>query len=294
MMRGAWILLSLLLLPPLLEAAFITDTIRVGLYSEPTSNPNIQPLKILLSGEEIKVLEKKGDFVRVQLGDGAKGWIGRRYVVDNTPAVRSLVDSRKEVERLKVELDQTRQELFSLQQELAGGGADGVLKDALAAANKEVKTLQEKLKQKAKPAADDPAAVCEQQLESMEAKQLQCQVRLAKYTKDDKDSLTAENEKLRETMQQAVNLLAMPPSGEVPVLIPASAFTATRTTIVQPPVASTPPQKTPAATPIEQQGEDEGLPVWVYLMMGLTLITGVIGGFALFDYRSRYRYSIRL
>jgi hypothetical protein len=297
MKRRPWLLMLLLLLSPLLQAAFITDNIRVGFYKEPDTKT--RPIKVLLSGEEITELEQRGAFVKVRLTDGSTGWIGRQYVSNDEPAVRSLVESRKEVARLSVELDQTRQELLSVQQEIATTDGDTRLKDALAAANRKIAELEAR----AKKPAPKPGS-CEQQLDEIEAKELQCQVRLAKFDKENKDSVVAENEKLRELMQQATNLLAMPANGELPVMIPASVLTANTRIITQkvmPPAApaaaapvSAAPAQAQAKPDAGQAMPEEGLPVWVYLLMVLTLITGIIGGFALFDYRSRYRYSIRL
>ena len=114
----------------------------------------------------------------------------------------------------------------------------------------------------------------------MESKQLQCQVRLAKYTKDDQNSVTAENEKLREIMQQAVNLLNLPPNGEVPLMVPASALASIA--LGQAPTTTNAPAANAETT-------QDRLPSWVYLIFVLALITGLIAGFALFDYRSRLR-----
>jgi SH3 domain protein len=338
MMRSVWLLTLLMLVSPWLGAAYITDQIRVGLYATPDTTS--RPTQVLLSGEEIKVLEQRGSFVRVQLKDGAKGWVGRQYVVNDEPSVRALLTSRQEVAglkaqldeqgkamaeqkakldeqrkavaeqkaklderveeeaRLKVELSQSREELLSLQKALSGRGPNDKLKEALAAANQKITDLEARLAQKKAPAvAGQAVSACEQQLEEIEQKELQCQVRLAKYDKDNKDSVVAENEQLREIMQQAVNLLGLPPDGSIPVMVPASLLNST-------PAVSPPPvlaqQAAPTDTAVatapapEKEVREPGLPVWVYMLMVLTLITGVIGGFALFDYRSRYRYSVRL
>lgn len=289
MKRLPWTLL-LMLFASLAQAAYITDRIRVGLYAEPSTQN--RPLKVLLSGEEIKLLEEKGNFIRVEINDGTQGWIGRQYLSEDEPAVRSLLASRKELARLQIELEQTRQELLALQQEVTSGNEDNILKEALAAANLKAKELEEKLAERLKLGTEGQPS-CEQQLDEMEARQLQCQVRLAKHTAENKDPVVAENERLREVMQQAVSLLDVPRSGEVPVLIPASAFLTTQ--IISRP---TPPSAAvPSPVVTEQASEtpkEESLPVWIYLVLALTLITGIIAGFALFDFRSRYRYNAHL
>jgi hypothetical protein len=292
MKRLLWTSLLLLIALADVQAAFITDKIRVGLYPEP--NTKTKPIKVLLSGEEITPLEKKDSFLRVKLKDGSTGWIGRQYLSEEEPAVRALLVSRKELARLKVELEQTRQELFTLQQEISSGGEENILKEALAAANLKANELEEKLQRRLN-AGKDGNPTCEQQLDQMEARQLQCQVRLAKHAKGDTDTIAAENDRLRETMQQAAKLLGLPSSGEVPVLIPASAFTTTKIIArLSPPAAAPAIASAEGGTESSQQEAEEGLPVWIYLVLVLTLITGIIAGFALFDFRSRYSFNGRL
>lgn len=282
MLRLTLLLLSLASLP--LDAAWITDHIAVGLYENPPK-ANTPHIGTLHSGDEIKqVLEVKGNHAKIELTDGRKGWIGKQYVSEQIPAVLELIDSRKQVLELTQALEQAR----------ASGGApgtptqgtgEGALKQELSAAYKKLALLEARLKDKETKASQgktEAPATCEQQLENVEAKQLQCQVRLAKYTKDDKDSVNAENEKLRELIQQAASLLNLPANGEVPIMVPASALAA----VAQfgPATASGSPQTT------NSQSSQDGLPAWVYLIFLLALITGGIAGFAFFDYRSRIRY----
>ncbi|MEO5342936.1 MAG: TIGR04211 family SH3 domain-containing protein [Gammaproteobacteria bacterium SHHR-1] len=283
-----WTLLLLFALCDL-QAAFITDQIRVGLYPEP--NTQGKPLKVLRSGEEIRLLEQQGSFYRVELKDGSTGWIGRQYLSEEEPAVRSLLTSRKELAQVRMELEQARQELNTLQQELSQGNEENILKEALAAANLKVKELEQRLQQRLNLGKEGQPS-CEQTLDKMEAKQLQCQVRLARLTQEEQEGLAAENERLREVMQQAAKLLDLPPSGEVPVLIPASAFTTTRI-IPRPPPPPVEPER-PASSAQPEASTEQVLPVWIYLVLALTLLTGIIAGFALFDFRSRYRYNVRL
>jgi hypothetical protein len=201
-----------------------------------------------------------------------------------------LEDAKKQSESLKVELDQVRQELVSVQKELSKqqGGKPAASSDtakALDKANKRISELEQQLKAQPGPSGDPAAnAVCDQQLEKMEIKQLQCQMRLAKRSKNDKDSVFAENERLRDIMQEAVNLLGLKPSGEVPALVYGT-----------PAPPAPPPATTPTAAGEETlEAEEQGLPFWAYLVFFLSLITGGIAGYAFFDFRSRQGVSARL
>lgn len=280
-MMARYLFLTLCLLDLPLQAAYITDRIAVGLYKDPPKG-NAAHIAVLYSGAEIKqVLEQKNGFVKIELTDGRTGWIGRQYLSEEVPAVQELIESRKQVQQLTQELEQAR--TASTAATPNAPPAEAALKQELSTAYKKLAEVETKLKEKtAKPSPAKPSspAECEQQLEAMESKQLQCQVRLAKYTKDDQNSVTAENEKLREIMQQAVNLLNLPPNGEVPLMVPASALASI--SLGQAPTTTNAPAANAETT-------QDRLPSWVYLIFVLALITGLIAGFALFDYRSRLR-----
>lgn len=283
MLRFPILLLCLASLP--LHAAYITDYIAIGLY-ESIPKANTPHIGTLHSGDEIKaILEQKGNHAKIELTDGRKGWIGKQYISEQIPAVMELIESRKQVLELTQALEQARASTAEpgAAAQPKAAPANTALKQELGAAYKKLAYLEARLKDKDANAPQfrpDAAATCEQQLENVEAKQLQCQVRLAKYTKDDKDSVAAENEKLREIMQQATALLNLPDTGEVPVMIPASALV----TMTQTASGSGSFQ-----LPLPKDDKD-GLPGWIYLIFLLALVTGGIAGFAFFDYRSRLRY----
>lgn len=273
--RSLFLLLCLASLP--LQAAYITDRINVGLYKTPPKG-DAAHIATLHSGDEIaKVLEQKDKYVKIELPDGRTGWVGRQYVSDQQPAVLELIESRKQVLELTQALEQARAATAT-----PPAPAEVALKQELATTYKKLAELEARIKDreasKAAEASPGAAATCEQQLDAMESKQLQCQVRLAKYTRDDKNSVTAENEQLRELMQQAIALLNLPSNGEVPLMVPASALVT---------VAQAAPT---GSYTIPVQTARDSLPSWVYLIFVLALMTGGIAGFAFFDYRSRLRY----
>lgn len=276
MSRFLCLLLCLASLP--LQAAYITDRIAVGLYKELPKKANAPHFATLYSGDEIKkVLEQKENFTKVELADGRQGWIGRQYLSDEMPAVLELIESRKQVLELSKKLEQSGRP--------GAETAETGPYQELRAAYKKMAELEARLKEKtAKPAAAKPGsqAECEKQLEAMESKQLQCQVQLAKYIKNNKDEVIAENEKLRDLMQQAISLLNLPVDGEVPLMIPASALISLAQAAPENPNLKQDQKSAPST--------QDGLPGWVYFIFLLALLTGGIAGFAFFDYRSRLRY----
>ena len=100
-MRRLLPLLMLLALAPA-WAAHITDRLAVGLYETPELKG--KPQRLLTTGTPLEVLERKGEAVRVRLGDGSSGWVEARYVTEEKPAAAALLEARAEIRRLKERL----------------------------------------------------------------------------------------------------------------------------------------------------------------------------------------------
>ncbi len=98
--RFAFLLLMAALAPA--WGAHITDRLAVGLYDAPELKG--KPQRLLTTGTPLEVLERKGDAVRVRLGDGASGWLEARYVTEEKPAAAALLEARAEIRRLKERL----------------------------------------------------------------------------------------------------------------------------------------------------------------------------------------------
>ena len=260
-------LLSLLLLAaPAAQGAFITDKLLVGLYPGLDNLGN--PIKVLSSGTTIKVLDRQRGYVKVRLKDGTVGWVELRYVTDNPPAQSRLKELEKRHKKLQKELERGHKALKRVKratEEAAAARQEvAAAKKALTEAQRRIEDLTARVEHlqeqqralREERYSDKPAAQLQEKIQELEAKLLQSQVKLARRAKMDEGTAFAENERLRERMRKAAELLALSE---------------------EPPTAG------------ETGEEDDGLPAWVPVMFLLSLITGVVAGFALFDVRTRQR-----
>ena len=114
----------------LAETMFITDSLKVTLRTGPSNEHKV--IAMLKSNEEIEVLEKGDDWVKVRLKNGKEGYVLRRYLTSEIPKfsiiaglqqkvekskkeISSLRESKKQLEKSKLELESS---LFSREKEL--------------------------------------------------------------------------------------------------------------------------------------------------------------------------------
>lgn len=96
-------------------AAHITDKLLAGFYAKPGAE---EPARVLPSGTPLEVLEQQDSYVKVRLGDGATGWVERRFITDETPARARLLELQAEAGNLRQELKQTQTALEKAQARL--------------------------------------------------------------------------------------------------------------------------------------------------------------------------------
>ena len=261
-------LLMLTLMPAFsAQAAYITDKLLVGLY-ESLENFG-KPIKILSSGTAVEILERQRGYIKVKLNDGSIGWVELRYVTDDAPSQAKLTDLEKENKLLQRNLEKAKADFDELKKRHEGvdkvKATNKELEDSLSKSNQRVTELEEQLKLKndqVKTLGEEnysgkDSSELQGKIQELEAKLLQSQVKLAKRTSMEQEAVFAENDALRERMEKASALLKVDDK---------------------------------SGSPAKEQ-EAEGLPIWVYLMLLLTLITGIVAGFALFDLRSRRRFG---
>ncbi|MBU0499926.1 MAG: TIGR04211 family SH3 domain-containing protein [Gammaproteobacteria bacterium] len=267
MFRPSAILLPLLLaLAPQAQGAFITDKLLVGLYGNLDNSS--KPIKILSSGTSVEVLERQRGYIKVKLNDGSVGWVELRYVTDDTPSQAKLAELEKQNKQIQQNLDKAKEEFDALKKKTEGMdklmAGNKALEERLEESAKRVAALEDQVKQKderiktlgEEQYAGEGEPELQAKIQELEAKLLQSQVKLARRTSMKEDAVYAENDVLRDRMGKASALLKI---DDKPL-----------------------PKEDP-----KEESKAEGLPVWVYLMLFLTLLTGIVAGFALFDLRSR-------
>ncbi len=127
------------------DTVYVTDELRLGLYQgEETSG---RPMRMLTSGDELRILERALRSIRVRTEDGDEGWVKTGYIVQETPARRHVASLRARNEELTHSLQEIGADNESLQQRLTQLNAD--LKQAqqgivtLPALEREVANLQQ-------------------------------------------------------------------------------------------------------------------------------------------------------
>ncbi len=118
-------------------AAHITDKLLAGFYDQPGAE---EPARVLPSGTPLEVLEQKDKHVKVRLGDGATGWVERRFITDETPARARLLQLQAETGNLRQDLKQTQTALKKAQARL-----DQRTDASAAQQHKELKTAKAQL-----------------------------------------------------------------------------------------------------------------------------------------------------
>lgn len=95
--------LALILAAQASVAAYITDKLLAGYYASPDLTS--QPVRALPNGTPMEILEEKGKFSRVRLGDNSEGWVETRFITLEKPAKMMLLELQAKYATLKRQTD---------------------------------------------------------------------------------------------------------------------------------------------------------------------------------------------
>jgi SH3 domain protein len=84
------------------ETMYITDILQLGLFS--TQDGSGRPIRNLVSGTELTVLERIPNFARVRTPDGEEGWVKSLYLIDDKPAQLRVAEVEARSAQLAEEL----------------------------------------------------------------------------------------------------------------------------------------------------------------------------------------------
>ena len=116
-----------LLLPALAaaETAYVTDLLRLNVYSSPDFSG--RTVRTLVSGDAFEVLRRERLATAIELPDGTRGYVRSAYLVEEKPARLIVAETRAEIDRLNAELAEIRgafadpaAEIDTLKQRIAG------------------------------------------------------------------------------------------------------------------------------------------------------------------------------
>ncbi|MDJ0881711.1 MAG: TIGR04211 family SH3 domain-containing protein [Gammaproteobacteria bacterium] len=86
------------------EVKYVTDKLRLSLYKG--SNDKSGTLKLLVSGDVLDVLEKRGPYSRVRTREGDLGWVKNGFLVSTPTASFQLLEEQKKNEILAKQIEQ--------------------------------------------------------------------------------------------------------------------------------------------------------------------------------------------
>lgn len=175
--------LSLLLLccPSILLAeSYITDSIRVGVFSGPELQG--QAVTRLTSGAPVEVLERQGDVRRIKTENGDVGWLRATFLTSRPPMIKQLAQAKKEITQLENDLEAAQ----SINSGLAGKEAEAKksikwMRAEMNKARKKVKALEAKLKeeQSKESQADEKTADVLSEIGQLKSEKADLESRLA-------------------------------------------------------------------------------------------------------------------
>lgn len=113
-----WLLFLSLAAPAVYgDPVYVIEQLVVGIESAP--GPEGERVGQVKSGDKLELLERQGDEAHVRLANGKEGWIKSSYVSAEEPLQQRLTARTAELDKLKQENEQLRQDLKRLQSELA-------------------------------------------------------------------------------------------------------------------------------------------------------------------------------
>jgi SH3 domain protein len=86
------------------EIKYVTDKLRLSLYK--SANGNSGTIKLLTSGDELKLLERSGNYARVKTDEGLVGWVKTGFLVSEPTSSFQLIEEKKKNEILANQLEQ--------------------------------------------------------------------------------------------------------------------------------------------------------------------------------------------
>ena len=91
------------------ETAYITDELQLGLHR--ASDTSDSPMRSLVSGTELEILERTRLYARVRTPQGDEGWVKAAYLIDDKPAAARVLELEAQASeataRLNTVLEQT-------------------------------------------------------------------------------------------------------------------------------------------------------------------------------------------
>lgn len=243
------------------ETLFVTDRILLGMHTEASEESPL--IDSVPSGTAVEVLESAEAFKRVRLPNGKTGWVSSGYLVAEKPASAQVDSLLVKQKKLEAELKSAKQDLQKSNREIQ------VRRDQLSNARTTIEELKKK-NNAAVPQVDtkmaEELAAANQEIENLKQKITRLETsRPAEVTMPDADRDLAEQLKKLEEENTALH-------GRIEMA-----------------QAHLTGKKIPL--PEELALLDPPLPTWVWGILVLMVIIGVVIGVGWMDHRHRRRHG---
>jgi SH3 domain protein len=87
------------------ETRYVTDILQLGLYASQDASGS--PIRTLVSGTEVTILERIPNFARVRTADGEEGWVKSAFLVAEKPAKLRVAETQARAAELEQQLEET-------------------------------------------------------------------------------------------------------------------------------------------------------------------------------------------
>ncbi len=251
------------------ETLYVTDRILLGIHTEASEDSPL--LDSVPSGTALQVLESTEAFKKVRLPNGTTGWVSSGYLVNAKPATAQIDEITVREQKLQAELKTLKDELNKKDRDLQ------VRRDELSNARTTIEELKKKEGNNA-PAIDTKMA----------------------------EELAAANDEIEKLKDKLAQLETSPPA-EMPVDQPGQQGPQSGAPDLSERLAQIEADNAALRGRIEMalahlNGEDipsaeelallkPRLPGWVWGVMALMIIVGVVVGVSWMDYRHRRRHG---
>ena len=242
----------------LAEKRYVTDRVLLGIHTKADARSTL--IKSVPSGTELEVTDTVAGFLKVRLEDGTEGWVSAGFVMKETPATRKYDVLAFQYEKTTQELDKLKIDYEKINSELQ------VRQDQVSNANT---TIRELKKGKGDAVIVDPEAETKlsealQEIESLKNKITELEIKAPSTIDVDQKKVLAELTAVKmknDIMQKHIDIGLALLNGE----------------------------RMPTAE--ELASISPKFPTWYWTLLAIILLTGIIVGYFIMDYRFRRRHG---
>jgi len=242
----------------LAEQSYVTDRISLDIHIGADEKTSV--IKSVPSGTELEVLDEEGNFVEIRLRDGTQGWVNSGFVMIEIPAEKKYDVLATQYEKTTQELDKLKLDYTKKNRELQ------TRRDQLSNATTTIRDLKKRKDGKiiVDPEMENKLTASLQEIETLKLKLIKLEKNSESKVDIDQKQIFSELQDVKiqnDVMQKRIDVSMAHLSGK---RIPTAEE-----------LASIRPQ----------------FPLWYWGLLIVLLLTGIVAGYFIMDYRYRSRHG---